>query len=61
MPQTYFDAMDQLRDPQIYAMIGAAMEVHRELGRGFLEAAYCQAPKLEFVAREKSDPLSQSV
>jgi GxxExxY protein len=38
-------------DPQTFAIIGAAIEVHRQLGNGFLEPVYREAMRLELAAR----------
>src|SRR3989304_1727917 len=40
------------RDPQTYAIIGAAMEIHRQWGHGFLEAVYQDAAVIEFPLRQ---------
>jgi GxxExxY protein len=39
------------RDPQTGAILGAAIEVHRTLGAGFLEAIYRESLAIELAAR----------
>jgi GxxExxY protein len=43
--------MNEQKDPQTFAIIGAAMEVHRLLGDGFLEAVYQKALAIELSLR----------
>lgn len=44
--------MTLLFKDEVYTIIGAAIEVHRELGHGFLEAVYHEALEIELTSRK---------
>jgi GxxExxY protein len=47
-----FDQPPSLQDPRTFAIIGAAYEVHRVLGTGYLEILYKDALEIEFTERQ---------
>jgi GxxExxY protein len=44
--------MALLLKDEVYAVVGAAIEVHRELGPGFFEAIYQEAMEVELTVRK---------
>jgi GxxExxY protein len=46
------EIVELLYRDEVFAIVGAAMEVHDQLGKGFLEAVYHSALKVELAARQ---------
>jgi len=46
---------------EVYVIVGAAIEVHRELGPGFLEAVYEEALQIELEERSVPHELQKSL
>ena len=44
--------MNLLYEEESFSIIGAAMDVHQELGHGFLETVYHEALEKEFILRK---------
>jgi GxxExxY protein len=51
--------VDLLFKEEVYAIVGAAMAVHNDLGAGFLEAVYQEAMEMELT--EKGVPFARQV
>jgi GxxExxY protein len=51
MTQNFYVLYTVAVDGQTYGIIGAAFEVHKRLGAGFLEAVYKEALSIELVER----------
>ncbi len=45
-------SQENIKDPRTHAIIGAAMEVHRNMGSGLLEAVYQECLEIEFRFRK---------
>ncbi len=43
---------DLLFKDEVFAVVGAAIEVHKELGNGFLEAVYQESLEIELALRQ---------